>query len=210
MNWVYPDKPNQVSEQFVHSVIYPVRDSYAIQLKQDGWRLVTEIENGKHMARTRHKLDLNKAMKRERNFTDEVRADLHALNLPDIVLDGEYMSSRRAGQSERLYLFDVLFYKGKYLGKLPYRERFNRLTDLVGTSGTVRLIEFVDADFFDRDWNFEGAVEGIVLKDWNSKLIGSRTSSAKNPQWFKVVQQEFTAIGNYHQPELRVTETVAV
>ena len=200
MSWIYPDKPNQVTENFVHSVIVPQQDNYAIQLKQDGWRIVTEKFNVLYTVRTRHKLQLRYAMKRSYDLSSELQSDLEALKLPDIVTDGEFMSSRRAEHNqETLYLFDVLFYKGKYLGKQTYRERFKILTDHVGNNGLVRLIDFVEPDFFERDWQFEGAVEGIVLKDWNSKLIGSRTNSAKNPQWFKVVQQQFKAVSHWKQ-----------
>jgi len=193
MNWIYPDKPRAVSESFLRELITSQSDGeYAIQEKIDGWRVLLFV-NACTAAWTRHKTPLHEALKREADFSPALTDTLHNLHLPlGLVLDGEFLSSRRGYEGEeRLFFFDVLFVEGVYIGRNPYRQRWSILTDLIPTEGLTQVVEEVPAGILRNGGRLREMAEGVVLKAWDSTIIGSQRESAKNPQWFKCVQTEF-------------------
>jgi len=193
-------------------VVYPPRPSGSISPKGlngfPGWwgqykfngtnTLVVVHPDGEIEFYTRHR-ELHKAYK----LTDEMRKSVASLALPSgkfHLLNGELMHSKTRAIKDRLVLFDVLVYNGRYLTGTTYRDRYWLLHDLcrgpknyeteTGRELALRvhtnlwLVESFDADFPERfGENIDlDEIEGLVLKDPNG-LLEFGTREDNNSRW---------------------------
>ncbi|NHN31957.1 ATP-dependent DNA ligase [Paenibacillus agricola] len=179
----------------------PVGADWGYQLKWDGVRLLSRLENGRIDLFSRQMLDKTSL------YPEAVQA-LQALeaNAREYVLDGEAVmfdsSKQRPNfalilQRERsrsikvgnrtenqfLYvLFDLLYWNGEDLRSLPYQERYRRLQQLL----PEKLPNLFVTDMFtDRDslWKWVEAAgwEGIVGK----RLSSPYREAKKHKDWYK-------------------------
>ena len=179
----------------------PVGADWGYQLKWDGVRLLSRLENGK--------IDLfSRQMLNKTSLYPEAVLSLQSLQAKadNYVLDGEavmFDSSKQrpnfslilqrersrsitAGnrpESQFLYvLFDLLYWNGEDLRPLPYEERYRRLQQIL----PEKLPHLFVTDMFnDRDllWNW------VVAAGWEG-VIGKRLSSPyreakKHKDWYK-------------------------
>ena len=86
-----------------------------------------------------------------------------------------------------VFAFDVLYAGGKSLMDLPFRERRERLRELIGKGGTIVLTDAIVTDsekrleqFFNE--NVEKGLEGIIAKDLNARYI----AGARKFSWIKL------------------------
>ena len=116
------------------------------------------------------------------------------------IFDGEWLKIRTSGP-ETLMLWDVMFWKGKWIGTRPLIERRKFLI------GTPNVWEKHDPEDFESleepiltlahstSKDFEAYfkwskrlpwTEGVVLKKMDSTLVGSIKDRTVNPAWIKV------------------------
>lgn len=120
----------------------------------------------------------------------EIVEEIKGLNLPEnTMIDAEWLERRtkQDGIGECLYLHDILWLNDKWQGKIPCRDRFKILVEMVNAKSPVRVVDFVEKGFMDffkkqreMPWH-----EGIVIKDKSQTIIGSRKECQKNPLWLK-------------------------
>ena len=94
---------------------------------------------------------------------------------------------READRTEGLHLFTWMYSKYEWLGGLGEEERYNRLLGLPQAEG-ISVLEAVTDGYADLYRSTVGnwTTEGIVLKDRNAKLVGSRSVASKNAMMLKL------------------------
>jgi ATP-dependent DNA ligase len=107
------------------------------------------------------------------------------------VFDGELLDFRATGASGRLYLFDILFFKGDNLVNRPLANRRGILEiafkDYLAGSRNIELTRQVmlgKKKLYSQ--SIEGENEGIVLKKLDSRYLASDSRCLQNPFWLKV------------------------
>jgi len=178
MRFRFPDKPNEII-----SLDGINQNDYLVQVKIDGWRCITYFDDSRFDFYSRHK--------RRMEINPGIIESLMELNLPEgTVLDGELLGRRpgQSGSEEILFLFDVLYWQGIWMGGFSAEDRWNYLLEL----------NFPDTNLIGLPaWGFGGAAklfelskktsitEGIVLKHRGSRLVGHIRDCAKNRMWLK-------------------------
>ncbi|HUG69184.1 MAG TPA: DNA ligase D [Pirellulaceae bacterium] len=190
----------------------PTGDRWLHELKLDGYRIVTVIENGKARLFTRNGND----------WTDRFSSIAHAaerLPLESAILDGEVVAlddtgitdfqrlqnSVKRGRQDALvyYVFDLPYVAGYDLTQTPLVERKRWLASLLLTEtpnndGTLRYSDHICGQghqVIEHACRF--AMEGVVSKQADSPYQGRRTKT-----WVKIKclkRQEFV-IGGYTKP----------
>ena len=178
----------------------PSGAAWSHEVKWDGYRAIARVAGGDATLTSRRGLDMTE------RFKVVARALERAVRTPDVVLDGEVCALDDEGRASFsvmqqgkgplvLYLFDVLEIDGEHVVDLPLRERRERLEEVVGFKGAIRLSQAFD----DGEALFEAAkeqrLEGIV-----SKKVESRYQPGKRTrEWLKVKatgRQEFLVAGH--------------
>jgi len=179
MRWRYPDKPLEINSLSI------CRDGeYLAQSKHDGWRcliVMNEHDDIEFWSRQQKKLPVSF------DFTTAIA------NLPipsGSVLDGEWMKRRpNYTGPEMIYLFGVLWWGDKWMGRLPEIERWEMVQEIMrhNRSPLLRLPQTTTSGYeaFFEQTKKDPSSEGIVLKKLDSKLLGNLTDSKQNPLWYK-------------------------
>lgn len=123
----------------------PTDDTYLHEIKFDGYRLLARIDGGKVTLLTRRGLDWTD------RFGSAVAEALRALPHQPLMIDGELVVEKEAGISDfsalqsdlsegrkdrfRFYAFDLLFAKGRDLGRVPLVRRKALLAALIPDQG---------------------------------------------------------------------------
>ncbi len=186
----------------------PTDENWVYEIKFDGFRALT-IKQGKHtslISRT------------EKDMTDkfpEVTEALHALSLPDCILDGEIVALDEKGHSsfqllqaydlgrERpplcYYVFDLLRLKGRDLTGQPLQKRKEALRELFKDSDVIRYSDSLEGDVNELLKQAKKlGLEGLIGKRPDSKYEVGRRSG----QWIKLKlhHEQEVVIGGYTQP----------
>jgi bifunctional non-homologous end joining protein LigD len=172
----------------------PAGNDWVHEVKFDGYRLQLRIQNGRASLRTRKGLDWT------RKFPAIARA---AVDLPDVIIDGEVVAINSQGApdfaalqaalsdgaTDKLifYAFDLLFADGRDLRELPLAERKAWLKNFLNArsddASPIRYVEHLTAS---GDEVLEAArqmgLEGIVSKRLDAPYRSGRT----NASWLKV------------------------
>jgi bifunctional non-homologous end joining protein LigD len=184
----------------------PEGDGWIHEIKHDGYRLVCFKDGGSVVLRTRGDYDWTERF-------PAIALELQKLKAKQAILDGELCAMREDGTtsfhelqkilaSKRtgglVYLaFDLLYFDGADLRKLPLLERKERLEALL--SGTPRTrVAYVDhlvgqgAEFFKQACQQD--LEGIV-----SKQAHKPYSAGRSPDWqkSKCQHEEVFFVGGY-------------
>lgn len=180
----------------------PTGKDWLFEIKYDGYRILSFVENKKVKMLTRNGNDYTKKL------TNVVNS-LKKLDYDSFVLDGEIVCFDKNGKSDfgllqnslknkknNLYycVFDLLAFNGADLREVPLIERKQKLErllfkaekNLVYSSHTTQGKQTFD---FAKKNN----LEGIVAKKKNSKYVGKRTED-----WLKIkcyMRQEFVIVG---------------
>lgn len=198
LQFIAPDKPIRTTEEFLHDLDV---DEWSCEMKLDGYRMTSSKQNGIITNRSRH----NEILK----VDDTIIEYLDGLLENDSEIDTEWINHSRIKTInttlhvnlplvECIGVHDVTWLNGKYLGNLKLTDRRN--CDLFKKIPEVKIDNILDnlkvfkipmlssgtiIDFYNMQKDFKIS-EGIVIKKRNSKLIGNKSQSAKNPLWYKI------------------------
>jgi len=180
----------------------PSGKDWIYEIKYDGYRIVSFVENKKVKMLTRNGNDYT-------NKLNEIVESLKTLDYSSFVLDGEIVCFDKNGKSDfsllqnslktnqnNLYycIFDLLAFNGEDLRELPLIERKQKLErllfraekNLIYSSHTTKGKETFS---FAKEHN----LEGIIAKKKQSKYVEKRTED-----WIKIkcyARQEFVVAG---------------
>jgi bifunctional non-homologous end joining protein LigD len=182
--------------------------------KLDGYRTTAYIQNKEARLLSRSGLPVSQKY-------PDLTAELNRLKLNDMVLDGEVVALDEKGLScfqclqdhwpgrllktkmEKLptfslvyYIFDILYFNGYDLRAVPLLERKKLLSEVLSSSGHIRLVEYFENDgasLFEASVNL--GLEGIIakLKD------GAYESGRRSQNWLKIknTQSDEFIIGGF-------------
>src|SRR3954468_11175947 len=177
----------------------PAGESWAYELKYDGFRAVSAIVDGRIAMWSRNELDLAPRF-------PAVAAALSKLNVPEVVIDGEivvldeqgaprFQLLQQGDRREILVVFDILWLDGKDLRNLTYDERRAILEKtLKRTPAAIKVSEKIVT-------TGEAALERAKKAGWEG-IIAKRRSSVYEPrrskEWLKIKainEQELIVVG---------------
>jgi ATP-dependent DNA ligase len=181
--YIFPCKPNPLhpSSPYFDEIDDDVR--WIAEIKKNGIRCLPQ--SGETITLwTRHKTTVDNPLK-------PLREALKAL--PEgTLLDGELLDYKAGGSPGRLFLFDIIYLKGKPLFGSPLEERHRILESVVeDVPGVVEILKQVRVGkkhLFHSLQKDED--EGIVLKRLDSLYLISHTRCLQNPHWLKVRRKE--------------------
>ena len=188
----------------------PESDAWIHEIKYDGYRIQAAASGDSVRLYTRTGLDWTGKFQ-------SVADALAALNLKDVLLDGEVAVAQTSGKTDfsalqkslengvakgvSYFVFDLLADGAKDLRKAPLSERKERLDKLLAKAkAPIRVSPYFEGNGPDVLAAFrEQGLEGVVSKKASSTYSSGRTNS-----WLKVKlvnEQEFVIIG--YQPSLK-------
>jgi len=185
----YPDKPTSSTLDFISGL----KSNYLAQAKINEWRILMFFENKKPPEIfTRHATTLKKALKQE--LDKEILDTLKEFNPTELtIIDGGYIG-RRGKHKPSIVLFDIMKKDSKWVTHWQYEKRDTEIKHIFKQyfekSPCIFLPEESRIDFgafYEKQKTNpkDGLVEGIVVKELSSTLIGGRKESVDNPCWFK-------------------------
>jgi len=185
---------------------FPNDKDYIYEIKFDGYRIITFIENGRVTLKTRNNVDFT------HKFPEIVKSLEDFSNKKSMVLDGEMIVQDEQGLSNfgmlQSYLknkdkysiiymvFDLISYEGKDLRNLQLLQRKDKLEKLFEYAPlNIQYSEHINnygQEMFENACNI--GLEGVIAKKKNSVYNGKR-----DDDWLKIKcyrRQEFV-IGGY-------------
>lgn len=169
----YPDKPIEIFPSLIHEF----EDAgYLAQQKLDGYRCLIIVEdNIRFVSRNYNELKV------DGKFYESFK------NVPKgTIIDSEWIKYR-SGETESLYLFDIIKYHEEYLKNIKLIERQNILNSLNIHGPGIKYPKETQSgflDFFIEQLEIEES-EGIIIKSKTSMLILDSKKSVNNVEWLK-------------------------
>ncbi|MGE5139956.1 MAG: non-homologous end-joining DNA ligase, partial [Rudaea sp.] len=181
------------------------RPGWIFEIKWDGFRAIAELEKGKPRLYSRKSQNLGELF---RPVADALRG------LPyDAVLDGEIVVVDESGASRfeliqqyrrtgkgtlAYYVFDLIYYNGRDLMRVPLLERRELLARIIRPSPTVKLSEHVTEGTALFEAAREKGLEGIIAKDGSSIY----QPGVRSDSWLKIKtrRQQDAVIGGFTRP----------
>jgi bifunctional non-homologous end joining protein LigD len=183
------------------------KKDWLFEIKWDGYRAVAEIEGGKVNLHSRNNISFN-------NKYTPVVESLKAFDV-DMILDGEVVVLDNRGKSSFqllqnyqktgignlvYYVFDLLYFNGYDLTKIPLHKRKKLLKKLLLDIPNILFSDHIeeDGEVFYKAAE-EKKLEGIIAKDGNSLYYpGKRTKD-----WLKIKtwKRQEAVIGGFTQPK---------
>ena len=180
----------------------PIGKDWLFEIKYDGYRIVSFVENGKVKMLSRNNINYTKKLK-------VISENLKKINHTSFVVDGEIVSFDKNGKSDfgllqesikkggsSLYycIFDLLSLNGEDLRNLPLIERKAKLERMLFKSNNNLIYSsHVDDGKETFDFAKQNNLEGIIAKKKISVYTGKRTDD-----WLKIkcyARQEFVIAG---------------
>ena len=200
--------PQELSPQLAMLVSEtPTRGEWLYEIKFDGYRIMARFDNGRPALITRRGHDWSSKM-------TGLIGELKTMGIQSAWLDGEIVVMNEAGVPDFnalqnsldtnaaagivYFLFDIPYYEGYDLRKVPLRDRRQLLKEVMAAKATTHVLY---SDTFDGDPASILAsackmnLEGIIAKRANGAYVSKRTED-----WLKLKckkRQEFVIIG-YH------------
>ncbi len=197
-----PFKTCEVEKATLSNTI-PKGNDWIFEIKYDGYRIVSYVENGKVKLLTRNQQDYTNKFKNIKNALANLDAENCVLDGEIVVFDdagksdfGKLQTAIKTGKNNFCYvIFDLLALNGEDLRHLPLAERKEKLERLLYKSSEY-LMYSSHVENGKESFNFakKNNLEGIIAKNKNSAYIGKRTED-----WLKIkcyMRQEFV-IGGY-------------
>jgi ATP-dependent DNA ligase len=197
--FIAPDKPIRTSDDFLIDLDV---EEWSCEMKLDGYRMEISKHDGIIIARSRH----NEILKIDGSFIDY----FNSLLSEGSAIDTEWINHDRIKAINTVMKFnlplvecigihDVTWLNGKYLGNISLKERRNcdiykklqtaSMNNIIDNFKVFKIPMLSDDNTMIDFYNMQKSIkisEGIVIKKWNSKLVGNRSQSAKNPSWYKI------------------------
>jgi bifunctional non-homologous end joining protein LigD len=175
-------------------------DEYLYQIKWDGIRIVTIVENGKVRLFTR------KMKPREQLYPEVSNILSNKFAKQTVILDGEIISIRngkpdffqvvkrdRMRDRHKIYaaidripitymLFDILYWKDRWLWDTPLCKRQQLLEEAVVAEEQLQITPSIEDGEGLWNWTKERGWEGIVIKE----KLGCYRPGEKHPTWRKL------------------------
>jgi ATP-dependent DNA ligase len=167
---------------------------WIVEPKIDGWRLqIIKYLNGKIEYWGRR-------LEKKPNWTKNLNyLDKYLKNVPKgTLLDCELYSTkgrrgipsviRKTGKAKpKIFVFDIVFLKGKFLGKKPLRER-KRILEKLKFKKPFYLLEFEKLKNLKESLkkSLKKGYEGIILKNLNSPYLISKEAPMATHHWRKL------------------------
>lgn len=181
----------------------PSERTWIYEIKYDGYRILSCVENGRVELLSRNGLDFNKKFP---NIVEYLEKNIKE----NVILDGEIVcfdsfgrtdfgllqNNIKQGKSNFCYVvFDILAYNGRDLRNLRLIERKFILNEIVKKLDKPLIYSEFLSENGEKLFKFakRNKLEGIMCKDKNSQYIGKRTKD-----WLKVKRykrQEFVILG---------------
>ncbi|WP_024645508.1 DNA ligase D [Pseudomonas syringae] len=202
--------PDALSPQLATLVDAPPAGDWLYEIKFDGYRMLTRIQNDEVRLFTRNGND----------WTDqlpELVKALKGLKLQDSWFDGEVVvldeqglpdfqglqNAFYEGQSKSIlyYLFDMPFLSGEDLRDVPLEQRRDALKQVLGSQRS-RVLRYSEA-FQAGHQDIVASAAAMGLEGVIGKRSGSAYVSKRNPDWIKLkcrLRQEFVIVG-YSAPQ---------
>src|SRR4051794_25250917 len=177
----------------------PAGESWAYELKYDGFRAVAAIVDGRIAMWSRNELDLAPRF-------PAVAAALSKLNVPEVVIDGEivvldeqgaprFQLLQQGDRREIVIVFDILWLDGEDLRKRTYDERRAILEKtLKRTPAAIKVAEKISTSGAE-------ALERAKKSGWEGIIAKRRTSvyeARRSKEWLKIKainEQELIVVG---------------
>ena len=189
---------------------------WLFEIKWDGYRAVAFIENGKMRLVSRTQNDLTAQFAELKDIPKFVKAKTAVLDGEIVALDGDGRSSfslmqqrtgiRKYGQRVAsnpgiqvlYYAFDLIYFDGHDLRRLPLEQRKHALATLAVPEGPLRLSEHFDQGKALFAAAKQQGLEGILAKKRDSCYEEKRTRD-----WLKIKITDTIdcVIGGYTEPE---------
>jgi hypothetical protein len=198
-----PDNPVRISVTELKRMDSEPDGTYLAQSKMDGWRRVAI-----HLPAGWQYISKHSCGPGAKEMPLDLRQEFESYNWPDGTgIDCEWLGPRETGQTHELWLFDLCYLAGTWIGDLSFEARYNMLADMV----TSRFrYPFSDSDrshvhltpvyrnpglvdVFMEQLSVEHS-EGLVIRRADSTLVGAHNRFADNPLWWKC---KFTRKANH-------------
>ena len=201
--------PAQIKPMLATLIDKPFHDSaWMYEVKWDGYRAIAKIQNGHSTLLSRNGLAFD-------NY-NVINNELNTWGM-DIILDGEVVVLNKHGVSDFnalqqwnnkaagnlvYYVFDIIWYKGKNLTKLPLNKRLQILNEVLPTTNddVIRkspIFEVNGIEFFHAAETT--GLEGIMAK--RKKSIYTSESRSKDWLKIKVQKRQEVVICGYNKKE---------
>lgn len=180
----------------------PKGKDWAFEIKYDGYRILSFVENGKVKMVTRNGVDYTSKFK-------NIIPSLKKLDAQNFVLDGEVVAFDENGRSDfgllqnsikqsknnlKYVIFDLIAFNGEDLRDLPLSQRKAKLERLLFKyEDTLIYSQHVNMGKQSFEFAKKNNLEGIMAKSLNSTYTGKRTHD-----WLKIKcynRQEFVIAG---------------
>lgn len=213
MDFRYPDDPIRVPHDQLQEMEDLLPGQWIAQPKGDGWRRPGYFENGQWVFYSKRNEEASKLPPEDLlgelagmtwpegtaidmewmgpRCVEEMRKRHYGLNLLPVPYQGKTYDPT---PGHELWIFDLLYADGKWQGRQPADERIAKLEKIfkqasAGSPGHPRIILVQSrreklADFF-QEQTKDPLSEGLVLRQAQSKLIGSARNPAKNKGMLK-------------------------
>ncbi len=209
--------PSKITPMLAISIEKPFNNpEWFFEIKWDGYRAVSFIENGKLQMMSRNHNELTARYPELRVLPDSVKAQNAILDGEVVALDDQGRASfslmqqrtgiRQHGRTKAAnpdiqivyYLFDIIYLDGYDLRRVSLVERKQLLQQIITTSDLIRYSDHFDNGVTLFEAAKQQAIEGIVAKRRISCYEERRSSEW---QKIKVTQTVDCVIGGYTEPE---------
>jgi len=171
---------------------------WAYEMKYDGFRAVIGIADGSVAMLSRNELDLAPRFPRTYEAVKKIKAKELVIDGEVVVLDEKgapRFQLLQQGGNERLFVFDILWFDGQDLRRLPYAERRKLLEHAFARPPAgIALSQVLHMPG-------EKALEHAAAGGWEGVIAKRKSSvyeSRRSKEWLKVkalTQQEFVIVG---------------
>ncbi len=205
--------PAQISPQLATLVkTAPTGDDWLSEVKYDGYRALSRIQDSKAVIYTRNGNDWTR-------HWPQIAELLAKLPIDEAWLDGEVVAikdgkinfgalqnydsaHKNLGIELKYYIFDLVYLNGQDISHFPLLDRKSLLKEILSSQSKDSMLQYSDHVVGHAKQAFEKAckegIEGIVIKQSSSPYV-----QARNHNWLKLKcsqRQEFV-IGGFTDPE---------
>lgn len=185
-----PDNPRQISLELLKEFDQDTPGTWIGSPKLDGYRRIMHNLDGKWTHIAKH------AGPASKQFDTGLQSAFDTIRWPNgTAIDAEFMGPRQSGTQHTLHIFDLLYWKGEWLGPVPYAHRLDMLDIHVApllkasTQNKVFLMPYFHNPGLVEQFALQlqnPLSEGLVVRRLDALNTGMIESMSDNPYIFKV------------------------
>lgn len=176
---IVPQLLNKIKEEDLDQ--YLKDDSFIMQEKMDGKRIIVKAENGKITAINKKGLE---------TLIPQSVCDMVLSFKTDCTLDGELIA-------EKYHVFDLLSWNGQDMRQLPYNKRYNQLKALKINNVVPLYFTYEDKKKALEELRMAHK-EGVVFKKNTSQYVSGRPASGGNQLKYKFYETGTFEVHGHH------------